>query len=540
MSSASSAAGSAPRWICPGCEASPLIEPGADPVCPECKTRLVQLNFQKEDDLVGQVIDERFEIRSFLGQGGMGTVYRAWQRSIGREVAIKMIDKRHGSDEMAVRRFLREARLASQLSQPNTVSIFDVGQSKDGRLFLAMELIRGRTLEEVVAADGAFTPQRAAHVGTQLCDALDAAGRLQIVHRDLKPANVIVLDDPPGRDLIKVLDFGLAKSLTGEESGATQSGLIVGTPRYMAPEVLMGAAHTAASDLYAVGVILGEIVTGSLMWNTSSFAVLLANKVDGSSLTSEIPPGLRSIVVRLIAADPARRYVSPMELRDALLPIVEGRQPDPGGATVELQAIAAPARPSKQGMPKVSFRAAPAREATPAPRGAAESAVATRRDRPAVTPPEQPSLPATAAVAASGSGTAAAMTATTTALRPPRWWRRRVVLLGGGGGVLALVATLVLVLALRGGRRLFAPVAADDPDDEVYEVVDDGLDPADDPAEVEGDDLADDGVHGADARPEPPGEVTFTVIDPVASDAAVRTSVDAGAAADAGVAPPPP
>src|SRR5687768_16359576 len=137
----------------------------------------------------------------------MGTVYRAYQRSIDREVALKVIDPKLARDLVAVRRFLREARLASQLSQPKTVRVFDFGQGADGYLYLVMELLRGRTLNTVVNEEGLFGVDRAVRVGVQLCDALEAAHRQGIVHRDLKPSNVMVLFDPPGRDLVKVLDF---------------------------------------------------------------------------------------------------------------------------------------------------------------------------------------------------------------------------------------------------------------------------------------------------------------------------------------------
>jgi len=456
----------------------------SDPVCPACNARLVQLNRREKDELVGTVIDGRFEVRGFLGQGGMGTVYRAWQKSIGREVAIKVIDRRFVSDEMAVRRFLREARLASQLSQPNTVSIFDVGQSADGRLFLAMELLRGRTLQEVVAADGPFSAQRAAHVGVQLCDALDAASRLQIVHRDLKPANVILLDDPPGRDLIKVLDFGLAKTLGVEESSATQSGLLVGTPTYMAPEVLMGANHTVSSDLYAVGVILGEIAIGEPLWPMTSYSLLLSNKFEGSKLTAELSSLLRPIVERLISADAAKRYASPIELRAALKPVMESRE---------------------SGMPRVSFRPAGP------PRGHSSSSEATVQ---VVTPArlERATSPSISAIAP-----------TPAPAPPPPRPRRRAMVIGIGAAAIAILAVvLVLVLALRKPARR-AVVALDDAGSD-----DAGLDDAgseDEDADVEPDDDPDD----ADVTtPEPDDASGAPTPDPddgsvpIAGDAAPR------------------
>jgi serine/threonine protein kinase len=308
------------HWLCPSCDHEPP-QGLTEPVCPACGAKLIEVR-SRAKDMNGVVIDGRFELRDLVGEGGMGAVYRAWQRSIGREVAIKLIDDRHGRDPMAVRRFLREARLASQLSQPNTVSVFDFGQSSDGRLFIAMELIRGKTLADVLEHDGPFPMTRAAWIGVQLCDALDAAHRLNIVHRDLKPANIVLLDDPPGRDLLKVLDFGLAKSLTESETKATDTGLVVGTPRYMAPEVVMGEAPTAQSDLYAVGVILGELSTGKVLWDATSFPALAGQKMLVSPVIEEVPVGLRSVVAKLLDPDPTRRPASAGEVRSLLRPLV--------------------------------------------------------------------------------------------------------------------------------------------------------------------------------------------------------------------------
>jgi serine/threonine-protein kinase len=330
--------------ICPGCDAEPPAT-GA-PICPACGSRLVELR-PPADALIGQVVDGRFEIRDRLGEGGMGTVYRAWQRSIGREVAIKIIDHRHVRDAMAVRRFLREAKLSSQLSQPNTVSVFDFGQADDGRLFIAMELIRGRTLADVVKDAGRLPVARAARIALQLCDALEAAHGLHIVHRDLKPSNVIVLDDPPGRDLIKVLDFGLAKSMTEDETESTQTGFVVGTPRYMAPEVALGADPSPQSDLYAVGVMLGELTTGKKMWDLTTFSALVAAKNRGTPIRAEIPPSVRGLVDRLIDPEPARRPARAAELRPLLQAVVDaGEAADapapPAAVTAPMRAMAAP------------------------------------------------------------------------------------------------------------------------------------------------------------------------------------------------------
>ncbi|MEO8550573.1 MAG: serine/threonine-protein kinase [Kofleriaceae bacterium] len=269
------------------------------------------------DPLIGQMIDGRYEVRAVLGQGGMGTVYRAHQRSVDREVAIKLMDPSYSRDPVAVRRFEREAQLASKLSQPNTVSVFDSGTAADGRLYIAMELIRGRTLHRVLSTEGAFSVERAARVGIQICDALDAAHRLGIVHRDLKLDNVMLLDDPPGRDLVKVLDFGLAKQVGELDPRATGTGIVVGTPRYIAPEVAVGGDMSPAADLYALGVMLAELVLGQALWDSDSLSELLVHKLAPRAAVVRVPGPLHALVNQLISPHPPDRP-SAAAVRDRL------------------------------------------------------------------------------------------------------------------------------------------------------------------------------------------------------------------------------
>jgi serine/threonine-protein kinase len=307
---------------CSACNASYA---GTLDTCPRDGERLVRFRAQP-DALLDRVIDARFEVRGRLGRGGMGTVYRAWQRSVEREVAIKVVDARLSHDRTAAKRFLREARLASRLNQPSIVNVYDFGQTEDGILYLVMELLRGRTLAQVIAMDGPMAVRRAFAIGVQLCDALDAAHGQGIVHRDLKPQNVVVLDDPPGRDLIKVLDFGLAKSLIGSDgTTVTESDAMLGTPLYMAPETIEGRATDQRSDLYALGCMLHELLTGRPPFHGESRNLVLAMHLSSSPppLPDGVPGAAVDLIEELLAKDPGERPPSAAATRDRLQEILE-------------------------------------------------------------------------------------------------------------------------------------------------------------------------------------------------------------------------
>jgi eukaryotic-like serine/threonine-protein kinase len=294
-------------------------------VCPSDGTKLVDLS-RPIDTMIGRTIDGRFTVRERLGAGGMGVVYRAWQASVGREVAIKVIAPRPGDDNNTAKRFLREAKLASQLAQPNIVMVIDFGATDDGTLYLAMELLRGRTLSQVTRAEGPFTPKRVLRIASQLCDALDSAHRGGIVHRDLKPANVMVLDEPAGRDFVKVLDFGLAKALDGShDASLTQSDRIVGTPSYMAPEVITGGRADIRSDLYSVGVMLYEMLTGKLPYTAPNANVMLARHAYAPVPdVTGVPEQVAWVVKKLLAKAPEQRFPSASRLHQALELAVAG------------------------------------------------------------------------------------------------------------------------------------------------------------------------------------------------------------------------
>ena len=326
MSGPTTSETAAAAWYCPSCERE---YPGPLPMCPNDGTRLVRVS--DRDPLIGQTLDERYVIRERLGAGGMGVVYRAWQTSVGREVAVKVIRGRTGGSAALVKRFLREAKLSSQLAQPSTVTVIDFGQTDEGLLYLVMELLRGRTLAQVLEG-GALSPERAVRIAMQICDALDAAHKAGIIHRDLKPANVMILDEPAGRDLTKVLDFGLAKAIDTDESSVTQSGRLVGTPSHLAPEVALGGDATAASDLYALGVMLYEMLAGHPPFSAGEVSTVLMMHAYHSvpALDDDVPPGLAAVVERTLAKQPERRPASAAALRELLEHVMA---PDRAGPT---------------------------------------------------------------------------------------------------------------------------------------------------------------------------------------------------------------
>ncbi|HEY5923753.1 MAG TPA: serine/threonine-protein kinase, partial [Kofleriaceae bacterium] len=241
---------------CPTCGEtfSPLCDR-----CPDDDSRLVHRS-PRGDALIGRVLDGRFRVLRLLGQGSMGNVYEGVQLPIKRAVAIKVIRDELGYDPSTTQRFMREARLLTRIAHPNIVDVLDYGETSDGCLYLVMSLLHGKTLDEVLAADGPFTVRRTCEVGIQLCNALASAHAHGVVHRDFKPANIFLLGELG--EWIKVLDFGLAKQAHDPASEITFAGAVLGTPLYMAPETIAYNIADPRSDLYALGCILHELLCG--------------------------------------------------------------------------------------------------------------------------------------------------------------------------------------------------------------------------------------------------------------------------------------
>jgi serine/threonine-protein kinase len=263
------------------------------------------------DTLIDQVFDGRYRVVRKLGTGGMANVYLAEDQELGRSVAIKMLDERHSQDEQFVERFRREAKNAAGLSHPNIVSIYDRGQA-EGTYYIAMEYLEGRTLKELLITRGPTPLAVAIDYARQILSALGFAHRHGIVHRDIKPHNIVVA--PDGR--LKVTDFGIARSGTSQ---MTETGSIIGTAQYLSPEQAKGAPVTPASDIYSVGIVLYEMLTGTVPF-TGDTPLEIAMKhlsttpLPPSEARPEVPHELDSIVLRALAKDPEDRYQSADEM----------------------------------------------------------------------------------------------------------------------------------------------------------------------------------------------------------------------------------
>src|SRR5277367_311438 len=274
-----------------------------------------------QDPLIGRRFDRRYLIVRKLGSGGMAEVYLAEDEELGRKVALKMLNERHARDEQFVERFKREARNAAGLSHPHIVRIYDRGQA-EGTYYIAMEYLDGPTLKELLVRKGPTPPLTAIKFAREILSALAEAHRHEIVHRDIKPHNVIVSPDWQ----IKVTDFGIARS---GASQMTEVGSIVGTAQYLSPEQARGAPVDQRSDLYSLGIVLYEMLTGTVPF-TGDAAVEIAMKHlsaipdPPSKLRPEVSHDLDAVVMRALAKDPADRYSSAEEMDADLARVARG------------------------------------------------------------------------------------------------------------------------------------------------------------------------------------------------------------------------
>ena len=273
-----------------------------------------------------QLVDNRYRLVKPLGSGGMADVYLAHDDILDRDVALKVMSTRYASDEEFVERFKREAQSAAALSHPNIVSIFDRGASEDGTYYIAMEYLPGGTLKDRIMSKGALPARTAAAVALQIAEALRAAHERGVIHRDIKPHNILITDSGD----VKVTDFGIARAASS--STMTRTGSILGTAHYISPEQAMGEPVGPASDLYSLGVVLYEMLTGELPYDADTPLGIAMKHVNGRlsppmEIDSSIPAGIDAITCRLLAKDPADRYASDAELIEDLERVAAGLEP---------------------------------------------------------------------------------------------------------------------------------------------------------------------------------------------------------------------
>src|SRR5215468_2416858 len=254
-----------------------------DTFCPRCGATVI-------DPLIGTVVGERYRIVSRIGVGGMGAVYRAEHTMMRRDLAIKVLLPELGGKEEFAKRFEREAESASRLTHPNIITVTDFGRTPEGSLFLVMEFLAGESLSDAIAA-GPMPTERALAIMRQILRALEHAHAAGVVHRDLKPENIMLVEREGQRDVVKILDFGIAK-VTEPQSGGqalTQAGVIFGTPEYLSPEQALGEAVDARADLYAAGVILYEMLAGRRPFESEDKVKIISMHL------SHAPPRMRDV-----------------------------------------------------------------------------------------------------------------------------------------------------------------------------------------------------------------------------------------------------
>jgi serine/threonine-protein kinase len=316
--------------------------------CPKCGRQYADTNTlcpvdgsvlkspEGEDRLVGQVLAGKYRIEEKIAEGGMGCVYRATHVLMEKTVAIKVLHPALAADDRVVARFTREAKAASRISHPHAINVTDFGEAENGVVYMVMEYLRGRTLKEVIRAEGPLPLARAAEIVRQVAGALEAAHAEGVIHRDLKSDNIMLEEAAGGGDWAKVLDFGIAKiqqSIHETDPGLTAPNIIIGTPQYMSPEQCSQASNIdARSDIYSFGVILFEMLAGHVPFaGDSPTATMLKHMHEPPpSILGErkdLPASVGRVVARALAKRPEERFQTAAEMSDALSLAAEDEAP---------------------------------------------------------------------------------------------------------------------------------------------------------------------------------------------------------------------
>ena len=336
-------------------------------------------------DMIGREIAGRYRILAKLGEGGMGTVYRAEQISLKRTVALKLLRPDVGGSEMLLRRFNAEAEAVAKLSHPNTVNIYDFGQDVDGLLFIAMEYIEGQSLRQAIHNEAPLPIRRALNIASQICASIADAHARAIIHRDLKPDNVMLQERGRTKDVVRVLDFGIAKLRddTRANYAMTQAGDMLGTPQYMAPEQIRAEPIDGRTDVYALGCILYEMLTGRLPFEAPTVMALLSKHLMETAPPPsqrrpdlQLPPVIDDLVMSAMAKNPAQRPPTMEQLGEMIGALLATMPPDSGVATAPVSVPHVPTPPAYSAIhASPTAPAQPFTPSTPPPSGAAYAPV---------------------------------------------------------------------------------------------------------------------------------------------------------------------
>lgn len=321
-------------------------------VCPDDGA---ELRNPSNDPLIGKVFADRYEIQSVLGTGGMSIVYKAQHRLMNRTVAIKMLHKVYKEEVVALERFRLEAEAASQLNHQNIVSVYDFGVTPEGEPFFVMDCLQGESLQELISRKGKVPYERALPIFRQICDALDAAHKKGIVHRDLKAANVVLVKQPDGSELVKLVDFGIAKILPQDgkqQQHLTRTGEIFGSPICMSPEQCLGQPLDVRTDIYALGCLMYETLTGGPPFMGDSLLVTMNKHVSEppkpiSQVVPEakVPPELEELVLKCMAKSPGDRCQSAGEVFEILTAIAMAKLGTTGSNAARTSGVRVPIKP---------------------------------------------------------------------------------------------------------------------------------------------------------------------------------------------------
>jgi serine/threonine protein kinase len=329
-------------------------------VCPQCGTEYpANARFCETDgaalrsaagdggDLEGSMIADRYHVLRKLGEGGMGRVYLAEHVKMGRKSALKVLHPGMVKNIDAITRFNREAANASRISHANVAAVYDFGETRDGLIYLAMEYVEGVPLTKIVAENGPLPPHRAAEIVRQTGEALAAAHDVGLVHRDLKPDNVLLAATRDGSDLVKLVDFGIAKAAGNESQKMTKTGHVIGTPDYMSPEQLAGDKLDGRSDVYSLGLVAFYVLTGALPFSSESAQEsLIMRLTDRPKRLADVSPdvdwpdAVQAAVDRSLERQAAARYQSASEFGRALYQAIE-RMPAQAAKTSGPRAVVA-------------------------------------------------------------------------------------------------------------------------------------------------------------------------------------------------------